>query len=498
MTERSGMGKRLTWATAVGLAIAAACPQQAHAGGFEEPGIGTEAMGRGGAFAAKADDGTALEYNIAGLARQRGTRITIEGKLTLNHDEFTRTGKYPTIAGQAWSGQAYPTVSSNNVSAAPFLAISTDFNYFERWTFAIGLNTPSASAQNRKYPSTVNGTWPSPQRYDATDVNLLVVYPMLAAAVRVTKWLDIGLALQMVYGTFDLKASAYADLGNSLCITQGNSACDANLHIKTSAFSATGVLGFMAHPTEDLSLGLNLRGPMYLDSSGTITATPPTAAPIPINPGTAANPAKAQLDEKLPWILRFGARYAFHDKKHREQGDIEADGTYETWHEAEGNGDTLKVKNLGPPVAAPLTTTLLHHYKDTGSVRVGGAYNFWFANETFLALRLGIFYDSAATSNAWTRIDFDTLPKIGYALGLGYKIHGVSINVAYNYIASNSRTVDNGKEHVINGITGKAYGPDGYEPVFNNGTYSAHTQAIFVGLGFNIDEIRHKQRTLTY
>ncbi|HEX4461131.1 MAG TPA: hypothetical protein VIA18_24290, partial [Polyangia bacterium] len=43
----------------------------AWAGGFELPDNDAEALARGAAFTAKADDGMAIEYNVAGLARQR-------------------------------------------------------------------------------------------------------------------------------------------------------------------------------------------------------------------------------------------------------------------------------------------------------------------------------------------------------------------------------------------------------------------------------------------
>jgi hypothetical protein len=59
----------------------AAWPARALASGFEIPDNGTEALGRGGAFTAKADDGTALEYNVAGLAQQRGTRLLLDANL---------------------------------------------------------------------------------------------------------------------------------------------------------------------------------------------------------------------------------------------------------------------------------------------------------------------------------------------------------------------------------------------------------------------------------
>ena len=45
-------------------------PRVARGGGLEYPDNGAEAMGRGAAFTAKADDGTALMYNVAGFARR--------------------------------------------------------------------------------------------------------------------------------------------------------------------------------------------------------------------------------------------------------------------------------------------------------------------------------------------------------------------------------------------------------------------------------------------
>ena len=49
----------------VALTIALLSPS-ARAGGFEIPDNGTEALGRGGAFVAKADDPTAIQYNPRG------------------------------------------------------------------------------------------------------------------------------------------------------------------------------------------------------------------------------------------------------------------------------------------------------------------------------------------------------------------------------------------------------------------------------------------------
>jgi long-subunit fatty acid transport protein len=188
----------------------------------------------------------------------------------------------------------------------------------------------------------------------------------------------------------------------------------------------------------------------------------------------------------------MGVRYAFMQGR-RERGDIEIDGTYESWKQAEGTGDPLKVPALGPFV--DISATILHHYKDTGSVRVGGAYNHYFKNDMRLTARAGLFYDSAATRSAYTRLDFDTLDKIGVGLGLGFHIRGVTINAAYNYIASPERTVTDGRLQVLNGTNGSTQlGNGDPTPVVNNGTYTSATQLISLGLSVDFDEaLKSKQ-----
>ncbi len=496
MSTGLGLGGRAVRLAGVvaGLIAAGVGGGRAWAGGFEAPGIGVEAMGRGGAFTAKADDGTALEYNIAGLARQRGTRLTLEGKLVLNDHSFQRAGAYPVGEGNdAFAGMPYPKISNTHgVSGAPLLALSSDFGIFDRWTFAIGVTTPSASDADRTFPSTVAGA-PAPQRYDLINANLFIFYPMVAAAVRVTKWFDMGLALQMVYGRIDLKAVAYADVG---CTGAEATSCDAPLRITTTGFTATGALGLMFHPLRSLHIGLNLRGPIILNTSGDVTAEAPTKLPIALDPGSEANPAKGTLPLTFPWVLRLGIRYAFMQAD-RELGDIEVDGTYESWSQAQNPGDNLSVPSLGP--FSDIKANLTHNYKDTGSVRVGGAYNLWFQNHSVLTLRLGVFYDSSATEPKDTRVDFDTLAKIGATLGAGFRTHGVTINAAYAYIYSPDRTVSDGNQHIINGTTGSTTGANGQPlPVYNNGTYHAATQLVLLGLKFQFDELLHRKRVLKY
>jgi long-subunit fatty acid transport protein len=313
----------------------------------------------------------------------------------------------------------------------------------------------------------------------------------LAAAVRITRWFDLGLALHLAVGIFDLSNISFTDLGPGTCPTTESAKCDSATRIETTGFTATAAIGAMFHPISFIDVGFNLRGPVEIKSSGTVTATPPPAAPIPLNP------EHAEFEAHLPWILRVGARYKFLGADKFEHGDIELDGTYEAWGAAQGQGDQVKIPNLGP--FTDINPTITHHYHDTFSVRVGGAYNLRFPVGV-LALRLGLFYDSSATDDKDTRMDFDTMAKIGTTVGMGYSVRGVTLNIAYAYLWEPDRNVTNGDIQSINGVSGGntvSFGT-GMTPVVNNGFYHASNQVLSIGLQIAWDELLKKRKTVDW
>ncbi|MGH7297601.1 MAG: hypothetical protein ACRELB_21870, partial [Polyangiaceae bacterium] len=201
--------------TALALALGAiAAP--AAAGGFEIPDNGTEALGRGGAFVAKADDPTAIDYNPAGLAGQRGTRVLLDGHVIGSSYAFQRFGTYPDSAADPatpWGGHGYPKVSDQGGAFfAPFLAVATDFGRFDWLTVAVGAFGPSGVA-NRTYPFGVKGA-PSASRYDVIQPASTIVLPTLAVGVKAADWLDLGVSLHLVDALFDLTSTSFVDLGD--------------------------------------------------------------------------------------------------------------------------------------------------------------------------------------------------------------------------------------------------------------------------------------------
>jgi len=463
-------------------AILLAATRVVYAGGLEIPDNGTEALGRGGAFTAKADDATAMQYNVAGLARQRGTRVLLDGNLMLSTLDFTRAGNYPDAPSAAtpWGGQPFPTVhNTGGVFFAPFVGISSDFG-LDRWTFAVGVFGPS-SVGNRTYPLSVGGV-PSPARYDLVQALPLVILPTVAAAVRATRWLDIGLALHVAVAKLDLRSVSFTDISKGVCPNAEYQPCDSTNHLETTGATATAALGLMVHPVPFWAIGANVRGPIYLNTSGTVNATAPSAVPMQIAPG------EATFTTNLPWVVRLGTRLMKLRADQFEIADLEFDATWENWSAAQGDGPKVNIPELS--IFQDIHPTIVHHYHDTYSLRLGASYNAQLPAGV-LSFRVGGYYDSPATAPKDTRLDFDTLPKLAVTAGLGYSVHGFTINAAYAYVYEFDRTVTDGDIAPVNGAAhGDSVDDQGNPlPAVNNGKYHGQTHIISIGVTLRFDEL---------
>jgi long-subunit fatty acid transport protein len=440
-------------------------PATAAAGGFEFPANGTEALGRGGAFTAKADTPLALEYNVAGLAGQRGTRLLFDSNLVFGHYAFQRAGDFRLVTDEA-----------HKPYYGPFFGLTTDFGYFDRWTFAVGVFGPS-SIGKRTYP--IGEDRLGPARYDVTSTDTLLILPTVAASVRASRYVDVGLGMQFAVGTFKLGSSAAVP---ALCDPSKvflDPACDSRTEVDVkSGVNPTLLFGLLLHPMAGIDVGLHVRsaanlGIKRIEAQGTLRAY--NAVDVELGDGDAT------LTASLPWVFRLGARYAFR-KAGREVGDIELDATYEAWSLAEGEGTTLMYEY--PLNRSQIRNTLLpHRYKDTYSLRLGGAFT-QPVGKLDLTFRLGFVVDSSATNPADTRLDFDTLTKVGGTAGAGLTFRGVTLNIAYAYLHSLTRTVEDGQLRALDGATGMPTGG----PV-NNGTYSGRNQILSLGLLVQFDEL---------
>jgi len=480
-------------------------PRAAHAGGFELPDNGTEALGRGGAFVAKADDPTAIDYNPAGLAEQRGTRVLLDGHVINSSYSFKRFGAFPdnpSDPATPWGGFAFPSVKdTGGPFFAPFLAVTTDFGMFDWLTVAVGVYGPSGVG-NRTYPAGID-TVPAPSRYDVVQPTSTIILPTVSVGVKPLDWLDVGVSLHLVDAIFDLSSTSFVDLGDGPtgpCKNYEYQPCDSlsSLHATATGFAATP--GILVKPTRNVSVGLSARTPISLSANnGVVTAlTTPLGQPIP-------TPGRATLTTELPWYWRFGARYAFLEGDGFEVGDVELDGTYETWGSAQATGPQIHIDHLGPsgPTFDNIDINVAHHYNDTFSVRAGGAYNTRLPVGV-LTVRLGAYYDKSATADnpGYTRLDFDTLDKIAGTVGVGFKWEGFSFNLAYADVFEPGRTVAPGTGQIrpIDGAQhGASIDSNGNQlPAVNEGQYTGHTDIFSFSVVAVFDEILGTPRSKTW
>jgi long-chain fatty acid transport protein len=482
---------RLT-ASVIGAALSCGLAATAHAGGFEIPDNGAQSLGRGATFVAKADDGTAIQYNPAGLARQRGTRLYVGGNLYLHSFEFQRSGSFPDDPNDPqtpWGGQPYPLVkNSAGPFFTPFLAASTDFATLDRVTVAVGVFGPS-SVGNRTFPLAIQNA-PASSRYDYVQSRSSLIYPTASAAVRIMPWLDFGLSAHLVLAKFDQTTVSYADIGQ--CKNPEYQPCDSRGTLQADATSFSATIGALVRPTANVAIGLSVRTPTSIDATGTLSPEAPKSLPVMVQPGALT------LSTRLPLVVRGGVRYIAMDGDF-EVYDLELDGTYEGWARAQGDGPRIQIPDLGQ--FKNIDSLVVHGYSDTFSVRVGGAYNID-ALDGIVTVRGGGFYDSAATSFRYTRLDFDTLTKIAGTIGLGYRRGALSFDLGYAAVASIPRVVGQGQGDVrpVNGGKGGRPVDNNGDPTpaVNEGAYRGFTNIFSFGVSVTFDELFGAPRPIHY
>jgi long-chain fatty acid transport protein len=482
----------------------------ALAGGYDIPDEGTEALGRGAAFAAKADDGTALYYNVAGLAQQRGTRVLMDINLMFHDTAFTRAGLYPgdpSDPSTPWARSPYPTIHDGTQTfEVPFFALSSDFNFFKRLTLGFALYGPPGVGEHDYSQSTSilakqhNGSYatviaPSPARYDLAHANLLILMPTWGAGFRAAKWLDIGFAVQWVYARFGLSNASLYTAQESLCVGSPDyPGCDSYGQIDASGNTFGLLFSALAHPTGWLDIGLSYRPQIDIHATGNLHGVPPAVSP------TQLGDTDVHFNTMLPHMLRAGLRVANHYDDGTEKADLEFDATYENWGATRDrifrsiDDPSQKLDHiyadqfmLGTGV---LDVNLNHGYRDTFSLRLGGAYNWRVSDLIRVILRLGTYLDSAATDLAHTRLDFNTGVKWAFTMGLGYRWKGMTANIAYAFVYSPARDVSNSAETAVSAINGTSYLPGEPMIAVGNGRYEYSMHILSLGLTFNIAEFR--------
>ncbi len=451
-------------------------PAAAHAGGLFLPGSGAVSSSRGGAAVASASDGEALSINPAGLAKSKGTTITLSAAIINYAMSFSRRGTYDEIGAEAlpYEGQPYPTVRNDarpplgigKYQPVPVIAIASDLGgAVKGLTIAAGLYAPNAypfrdmctelSSGCQKYA--FNGDFdvaPAPQRYDIMEQDAAVLVPTIAAAYRISPQLDVGARFGWGIGEVRSKVALWGALENYSEWVKRDSVFEVDA--KDNFVPSFG-LGVTFRPTPVVELGINYSSQMSLLAKGTATSENGPEAlnngnPIVVratDPGFArceeggtADVQRACVELALPMSVTLGGRYKILDNSGVERGDIELDLVWENWSAERVNDYRVVVDGVVntrlPDGSEQFTFTLedsfvKHGFQDTYGARLGGSYRIP-AGAGEVILRAGVAYDTRAAKDGWLRADIDGAARTTGTLGVGYRAKRFEVNAGFGYV----------------------------------------------------------------
>ncbi len=457
-----------------------ALPATAFAGGFEIGDNGARSLGRGGAYAAGVDEASALYYNPGALTRINGVSLT----LNLNLVDYNATFQRAPFIFEERPGNPrsereiqYDEVSQQTpIFPAPMFFLAHDFG-LENWTFAIGAYGPSAFGAASYTPfeqppegfeGDICGTYrpcsdslttdadesvitrEGGQSYMVVDSEGILAYPSIAIARYFEQAnLSVGLTLQLATLFVDYTVGVDGDLSQE-GQAEGTSQEKFDFYtpntIDVTGFGFTGILGLLYEPTNYLSFGASYRPQFNLLGKGTIDLGFPEGLS---GAGLSLSDDAVELRLSMPDVVRLGVEYSHLDDADQSIFDIELDFVWENWNvldafrvqvpgqvsDVTGTLDERNIPNL----------ELGRHYHASWSLRLGTELNMLRKeNGDGPVFRLGGFYETPSVDEEWTNLDFTPFERVAGTVGFSYHIKRWSIDLAYAYVWSPDRTVEEG------------------------------------------------------
>lgn len=266
---------------------------------------GAEALGRGGAFAAKADSPLALEYNVAGLAQLRGTQVLIDTSLFLPTEstwckEWNREAVRPCYGG--------------------LFAVSTDFGVLRRWTLTAGLRVPEYVTAYGLFTNLSSTQDPGAALIPFRWPPALFLSPSLSVSVLAHRRVALGLTLEDAMA-IALSACPYGAQGASAEPCTGPSQQERSL---MNPVVQLGLLTRLGTERSLVTLGLSARSA----------------------PNLGLRPVLSNPSVDLPWTVRAGVRY-LRQTDRGSSADLELDGVAQAWTPIDSFGQQKPRDSLG-------------------------------------------------------------------------------------------------------------------------------------------------------
>lgn len=458
--NRSGPAQ-LIFSFGLSIFIHAVSASNATAGGMTVGDLGPHAEGRGGAFTAKADDLSAVEYNPAALTGIGGTQFYLSNRFGYAAEDFKRQTTEDSLGDEI----SFSSVSNEHPWQLlnPMIAAGSNFG-LKSWAFAAAVYAPPGIA-TQEFPE--DGA----QRYMLIKRDVKILYYSLSAAWKFKELFGFGASLQWVDAA-QIKLSLVVDGSTGAMLHPDGNPLDYKATITgADHVGVSAVLGAWVKPLSFLHIALSGRiVPTSIDADCKIA--------LDNVEGMFSNAALTRdgepaddvtLSMKLPPMARLGVRY-IHLSGQREVFDLELDVTYEAWsvmdkYVLDTHGLVATLGNNSVDVGK---IKIDKNWKDTFSVRLGGDYN---VLDKRLTLRAGTFFESGAKENDYAYVDFYGSHRLGGSLGASVMFFGFDVSLSYSFVYELSFSVDEEDSEVLQQVPAR---DTSIAAVANAGDYNAH------------------------
>jgi len=405
------MFKLKTGALLIAASIGFYMPQSVFALGSaafsNETGVSAKATAHGFAFAGVADDSSAIFYNPAGLVQVKGEQTMLGGSfVSLDGKHTTPSGTEDTMASHTPFVPYFYTSYSGTGS---------------KWAYGLGVNSPFGLLTDWKNDSF--------SKYYATETKLLMYMVNPTVAYSVTDSVSVGGGVDYLdfYDT-ELHAKVSNVLPGS---TDGDSKLTGNGH-------AWGYnLGVHWKATEKHSFGLSYRSQVNVPIKGDIELT----GLNPLVYGVSNLKTSVTTEFKIPQSVLFG--YGF---KPNDSWTLFADYQWADW-KVDQNTDF----NYDNTSGIPLPTRIPRDWRSTNNIGLGAELK---ATQN-VDVRFGaLAYERVVPSGTLE----STLPdssREAAMIGAGFHWGQSSVDLGYQAIFFNSRSVTNAAGNAFASMNGK-------------------------------------------
>jgi long-chain fatty acid transport protein len=384
------------------LVLALGLSAGARAGGFGRPNIvGSAAIGMGGAFAAIADDPSAIYHNPAGISLYPQTSILLDVGVVIPDRQYQPVDCSVTAPDlkACPAGATTRRVEREMMTPTlmPAFAFSTRFGKAHgEGASRLAIGFASYLSQGGAISFSDKLSYVDRLGMRSTQIALLELVP--AVAYQASDFLAVGGGLRIGIGLFDLDSTA----------VWGTPALEST-HLKASTVGVTagGTLGVMVRPVRWLNLAFVYRTGMKVPTSGSLDILTTPAIHKSLN-----------VDLPFPQQFTIGAAFKPID---RLRLSVQLD--WNNWSSFQ------KLVLRYPPTPAEVYLD----FKDSWTAHVGGEYYFTDA----IVARLGYALDTQAIPDISMERQYADALKHTINAGFGYVINKrFRVDAAFEYLFS--------------------------------------------------------------